>query len=364
MRDVRRWTRRAFLYSGMAASGLGAENDKGIFPSEWRRFADPVTEFEVERLTDPAHASYLPAYYERALARRGNFLLYAGDRTGSLQAFRMDLKSGETRQLTHAEGLDGSSLTLMPDERSFCYFDGLSLRQMNLSNLRGREIYRVTEGWQRCPGCSVSDDGVYATFGESRGESSRLRLIRIAHGSAQTVAETPWKICHPQVNPRRAQILYRQGDLALWLVNTDGGQNRKLKLGDGRVGPSRWSPDGRTILYLNFPDDSTQLNSIREYTPDQNADRLISKTSQFAHFGVNANSSVFVGASQNRASPHILLLLRVARRELTLCEHRASDPRIVSPMFSPDSQKVYFESDRHGKPAIYRMRVDKLVEAT
>ena len=48
-------------------------------------------------------------------------------------------------------------------------------------------------------------------------------------------------------------MLYRQGDEALWLVNTDGRQNRRLKLADGRVGPANWAPDGKTVLYLNFP---------------------------------------------------------------------------------------------------------------
>jgi oligogalacturonide lyase len=36
----------------------------------------------------------------------------------------------------------------------------------------------------------------------------------------------------------------------------------------------------------------------------------------------------------------------------------------VCPVFSPDSQNVYFRSDRHGKPAIYGMHLDKLIEKT
>ena len=73
---------------------------------------------------------------------------------------------------------------------------------------------------------------------------------------------------------------------------------------------------------------------------------------------------MFVGASGSKASPYVLLLVRAVQRELTLCEHRASDPAIVSPIFSPNSQNVFFSSDQHGKPAIYRIAVDKLVEAT
>src|SRR5262249_6141125 len=74
--------------------------------------------------------------------------------------------------------------------------------------------------------------------------------------------------------------------------------------------------------------------------------------------------SVFVGASGSKASPHVLLLVRAVKRELTLAEHRASDARMVSPVFAPSSQRIFFNSDRHGKPAIYSMQIERLVEQT
>ena len=352
-------TRRAFLATALPlfAAQKGTE-----FPADWRRYADPATEFTVYRLTDPAYASGLAAYYQRTFARRGNFLLFWSDRTGSKQAFRLDIKNGETRQLTEAAALDPASITLMPDERAFCFFDGRSLRQANLSNLRDREIYRVPAGWERCRGACVSENGA-AVFGERAGGRSRLRLTSLG-GSARTLVEVPWEICDPIPDPKGKQVLYRQGDEALWLLNTDGRQNRRLKLADGRVGPANWAPDGKTVLYLNFPGDRTQLNAIREFSTEENTDRLVGKTSQFVHFGFNRDSSVFVGSSRNAGSPNVLLLLRVTRRELTMCEHRAGDAATVEPRFSPDSRRVYFTSDRHGKPAIYYVAVEKFVEET
>jgi Tol biopolymer transport system component len=363
---VPRWTRRTFLLSGAAAWGLdGQPSAKGtIFDRDWRRYSDPTTEFEVLRLTNPEYTSQMPAYYTRPVARHNGFLLFSCDRTGSLQVFRMDLKTGQTRQLTNATELDAGSVALMPDDRAFCYFDGESLRQTTINSLREREIYKAPAGWKRTPGASLSSDGLRMALAESDGTACRLRLVALARGSAETVVEAGWTMTDALLHPRRAQILYRQGDEALWLVNTDGKQNRKLKLADGHIGPARWSPDGKTVLYLHLPDDPKQLHAIREHTPDQNLDKLVAKTSQFAHFGCNANGSVFAGASQNKASPTILLLLRITRRELTMCEHRASDPQAVAPIFSPDSQRIYFHSDRDGKRAIYMLRVDKFVEQT
>jgi oligogalacturonide lyase len=187
-------------------------------------------------------------------------------------------------------------------------------------------------------------------------------MVSLAQGIASTLTESPFVMSHPIARPMRAQILFRQGDSALWMVNADGAQKHPLKLAAGHVGPADWSPDGKTVLYLNFPEDSRQLTAIRECNPDAPSDYLVAKTSQYANFGFNRDTSVFVGASRSHASPCILLMLRVTQRELTLCEHKASSPEMTAPRFSPDAQRVYFQSDRDGKPAIYCVHVERLVE--
>src|SRR5205814_989980 len=102
--------------------------------------------------------------YTRSIARHNGFLLFSSDRPGSLQVFRMDLKNGQWRQLTNARELDPESVALMPDDRSFCFFDGSSLRQMTIATQRDREVYRVPEGWKRTEGSSVSTDGLRAAL--------------------------------------------------------------------------------------------------------------------------------------------------------------------------------------------------------
>ena len=158
-------------------------------------------------------------------------------------------------------------------------------------------------------------------------------------------------------------MLYRRAG-AVWLVNYDTRQNYRLKLADGEIGQAMWSPDGRSVLYLNYPADPHQLHAIREFIPDTNEDHPVAPTTQFVSFAPNADGSVFVGASGSKASPYVLLLVRTVKRELTVAEHHASDPRMVNPVFTPGSQRIFFMSDRDGKPAIYTMAVDKLVEAT
>jgi oligogalacturonide lyase len=98
--------------------------------------------------------------------------------------------------------------------------------------------------------------------------------------------------------------------------------------------------------------------------PDTGAEQRVARTSQYAAFAPNGDASVFVGASRSKAQPNIVLLLRAVKREFTLCEHRASHPALASPVFSPDSRRVYFQSDHEGKSALYSVNVELLVEPT
>jgi oligogalacturonide lyase len=358
-------SRRSLLASAWTAARLLAAGAKGTaFPTQASRYSDAATEFDVFRLTDPSYSSVLPACYNRFIARNSAWMLFGCDRAGGFQAFRIELKTGAMRQLTEAADLDPASLTLTPDNRAFCYFAGRTLFTSGVANLRERELYQVPAEWERCPGLTVGPNGTEATFAERRGDASRLQMMPFLKGAARTIVEAPFVMSHPLPRPMRAQILYRQQDSALWLVNMDGAQNHPLKTAPGRVGPANWTPDGRSLLYLSFPEDRTQLNTIREYTPDTSADRLVAKTSQFVSFGFNRDTSVFAGVSGNLGSPYLLLLLRMTQRELSLCEHKSSHPDAAAPTFTPDSQRVYFQSDRDGKPAIYGMHVDKFVEKT
>ena len=128
-------------------------------------------------------------------------------------------------------------------------------------------------------------------------------------GQATTLVSAQEEIRDPIPRPRRASILYRRAGAA-WLVNYDGKQDYRLRLAEGETGPALWSPDGRDVLYLNFPADPHKLHNLREFASDSNEDRAIADTSQFVQFDSNADASVFVGASGSKASPHMLLLVR------------------------------------------------------
>jgi len=360
-----RYSRRAFLASLTAAARAAEPTARGrILPSVAVRYVDPATEFTVLRLTDPQFTSSLPAIGNRGVTARQ--LLYASDLDGKWQAYRMDLKSKESRQLTDAENLDASSIGLLANERGFWHFDGPNLVETSFPTLKPRVVYKVPEGFDKLPGACYSDDGKYAAFVEKSASGYRLRLLH-TQGTAATLIESSEELIDPLLRPRDTSLMYRsRGEL--WSIRFNGKENRRLPLAEGETLQAQWTADGHAIEYLSRPSDPRKLTALREWAPGaatgRGEDAKIADTSQFVRFHANADASVYVGASGSKASPYLLLLIRAARRELAMAEHRASNPALVAPVFAPNSQFVVFVSDRHGKPAIYWIAVDKLVSET
>jgi oligogalacturonide lyase len=325
-----------------------------LFGATDYRYDDLATDLPVTRLTDPAVTSILPPASANPIGK--NFLLYASDASGRFEAYRMDLKKGEAKQVSMAAGLKPESLTLLTGENSFCYFDDDRLMMSGFGVGRGTQVYKASDGFEPAGDLHVSVDGLFVALVEKRGSTFRLRLVNVRTAAVTTLAEADEEMSDPITRPKRASVMYRRGG-GLYLANFDGKQNYRLRVAEGGVAQAIWSPDGRTVLYLSG-------GSIREFAPDSNTDRAVAETSQFAAFDRNGDASVFVGAGGSKVSPYVFLLVRAVKRELTLCEHRASDPGMVAPQFSQNSQQVFFNSDLHGKAAIYRMDVQKLVAAT
>ena len=331
-----------------------------MLPSEAKRYLDAATEFVVVRLTDPAHRSLLTASCNRGISNR-NFLIFSSDRGGRLDAYRMELRGGQWQRLTDASNLDPASLMLLANDRGCCYIDGATLHVMDFTHYRTRQVYTAAAPYERLVAATVAPGGNSVFVAEQGGGRTRVRLVPLWHGTVADVLTTGDEITALLPRPG-AGIAYRCGNDVYFSEET--GARRTLPLAPGRTGCAYWSPDGGSLLYLNIPGKPGELNSIREFVLATGQDRMIAKTTQFVQFAPNADASVFVGASGSKASPHVLILLRSTRRELTLCEHRAQDPRNLAVAFSPNSQRIVFQSDQHGKPAIYIMTVERFVAET
>ena len=330
------------LGSPLLAVGRGQSS-----PSERFRFADPATEGEVFRLTSPKVGSVLPSAAHHCISSRSNFLVHCSDRSGSWQLHRLELKNGETRQLTEETDILVSSPAMTADERQIFYAAGAVVKSVAVGGGRDRDCHTATAP---ITAFNVTEDGLFATLVAG----GKLNLVALlAKTEPKVLAESAEAMDFLLPRPRRASLLCRAG--ASWhLVHFDGTVNRVLKPMEGSGG-AQWSTDGRLISYLKG-------SVITELDPDTGLEKTVAKTSAFTQFARNADGTVFAGLSGSKAQPHVLLLLRLTRRERTVSEHKASV--VVAPFFAPNSQRLFYQSDRDGKPAIYMVATDRLLEKT
>jgi oligogalacturonide lyase len=322
---------------------------------EFVRFLDPATETPVVRLTNPATSSLLPAPSNRFISSKRRFLLFSSDRTGTPTPFQLDLRSGRLRQLAQTSGLVARSLCMEDSERFVYFVDRGALKEVAIGNLKSRTLAEEVSAFS----AGKSSSGIALV------RNGRLEQLG---GASSMLAENIGSSFGPLLRPGGKGCFFVRDVSAeereFWYAPLGEATNKPILLASGRLSNPIWSPDGHSLLFLSEVQKNVLLSEVHEVIPEAPAEQRVTPTSQFASFAPNGDASVFVGASRSKAQPNVVLLLRAVKRELTLCEHRASQPKSVSPLFSPDSRRVYFQSDHEGKSALYSVNVELLVEPT
>jgi oligogalacturonide lyase len=351
-------TRRAMLVllpASLAAQTRGRSTKPRARPlpsvGEFVRFADPSTETPVVRLTSTGSASLLPAPANRFVSVKERFLMFSSDRGGKFAPFKVDLRTGLLRQVAETSNLLPLSLSLAPHERSLYFIDGGELKEADLSRPKVETLADNVASFSAGP----VGDGVFAVRGG--------KLQHVNGRDITTLADDVSDECLARPGAQPACLFVRhQGDgmREFWCASLG---TRPVLLASGRISDPYWTPQGQSIIFLrDVSRGDTLFAEIHEVAASGGAESLVTPTSQFAAFSPNGDGSVFVGASRSKAQPDVMLLLRSGHSEMTLCEHRSSQPAQVCPVFSPDARRVYFQSDRQGKPAIYSVNVELLVE--
>jgi oligogalacturonide lyase len=354
-------TRRGILCFLPAAIAWAKPPAKASSPpaaiGKFVRFFDPVTETPVVRLTDPAFNSSLPAPTNRFISVKSRYLLFSSDQDGHYAPFQLNLRTGALEKLIQPADLATHSLCLDEAQKAIYFLDGNKLVEFTYA---GRKSRTLVEG--------VSD------FSMGRG-LSELVLLRGGQlefwpsGAAYAPhAAVSWCLIRPGGKGCPFGLTDGAGAQQFWyLPSSQSGQNARdpVMLAQGNISNPVWSPGGESLLFLReVPTGTASVPEIHSVNPETATEQRITSTSQFAAFSPNADGSVFIGASRSKAQPFVTLLLPSVQRELALCEHRAKDPKSVSPVFSPDSRRVYFQSDHTGKSTLFSVNVELLIEPT
>ena len=351
----------ATLPAALAAQTSRSRPKAKQLPSvgEFVRITDPTTETTLVRLTTLKSSSYLPGAFNRFVSVKERYLLFSSDRNGALAPFQADLRSGLVRQLANPAHLAAQSLCLDPKERWLYFLDGDQLVRTDVTKKEAKRPVPESVA-ESVSGFSFGPGGVIFVV-----RSGKLQRLEDAGGDDAVLADAVGKICLAQPSSGGQGCLFSRelssAEREFWYFS--GGSAKPVLLAKGSISYPFWAPDGQSVLFLRESvRTDISLMEIHEVGVDGKSERCIAPTSQFASFAPNFDASVFVGASRSKAQPNIVLLLRSAKREMTLCQHHASSAVAVAPVFSPDARRVYFQSDEEGKPALYSVNVELLVE--
>jgi len=364
--------RRDFLKSTAGLSSAGAlllfspgtsAAAAAMIPAQKQTYVDPSTEFLLTRWTEEGASAQIPAEAQRAIPKGDGRMLYASDRSGSWQPYVLQLPKGDSVQLTETEHLHPGSLTFLGNGKELLYLDGNRLVRTQTQRNRARTIYEARDGWDFTGEMRVSSDDRSAALVEAKGGDSRVLLADLVSGKTRTLFT---------IRQGVARLLVLHPQMGVLVANSEGkasfqggAAGRKADaFPDGQVLDAHLDRQGRKLTYLirsTGPQERVQLMDLDLQTGVHSP---IANTSKFATFVPNGDGSVFVGASSSVAQPYLLLLLRVTRREMALVEHSASAAHMVRPMFSNDSETLFFQSDRLGKNIIFSLNLKGLVEKT
>jgi oligogalacturonide lyase len=302
-------------------------------------------------------------------------------------------------QLTEGPAVHTYSATLDRKDKRVFFLQGNELKRVSAKGGSPRRLYVAESGWRMTGHLAVSDSMRYAAVVQMREEDwvdgfeeqfakrprCRIQLVDLRTGHGRLlVGQNQW-LAHPQFRPGTNDVLYcHEGPWdkvdRLWLMRAGapGPRNIRPRQGEEKLGHEYWSDSGEEVCYVHYPDATGRGATVRCVNVNSGEERTVSRCSHFGWLSANGDNSTVVGASRSLAGPNIYVLFTRLRREITICEHASSgkpypiagtnqtDPwaSAPEPVFSPDSQWIYFVSDREGLPAVYRVAVPDLVKVT
>jgi Tol biopolymer transport system component/DNA-binding winged helix-turn-helix (wHTH) protein len=372
---------------------------------------------EIETSTTPL-AGIPGLFLQPAFSPDGQELAYTWRSNASAyQSIYLQHVPGEDRRRLIDTGSDDYSPAWSPDGTQIAFLHSSSDDQpfeVVIANTKDSALKRkvttiadADDAFRATPTLSWSMDGhtLVTTDRNNRNESPSLTLISVENGQKRQFTHPPSRTVDDQAafSPDGKQVAFRrsQGDSSdeIYVIDTGGGQERKLTSLASPIDGLAWSTDGKRIIFSSGR--ATSLGNIWSLALDGSDPTAI--TTPLTHTSspavsptghrlayVNSPNHVSIGRlpldGHRRAQPFIASNFfdasaayspdgshiafrsdRSGTNEIWVCGADGSDPRRVthfngpmtgSPRWSPDGRSIAFDSRGRGRADIYMMPLD------
>lgn len=250
------------------------EGRKGkMYPDQRRKFTDARSGHTIWQLTNAKRNTTKLYFTNRSVTPDSRWLIYHSDRGGATEKFnlfKMDLRSGESIQLTESGKVLEDTPEISRDGKEVYYMEeGGALRAADLESLKEREVCKFDERFGFGHALTIASDNrhiISAAILEPRkklgynfGHYTRrdaLIIVRTDNGEQRRLIDGNSPLGHVAYSPTDPNLIlfsihvFWAATQRPWLINADGTGHRPIFLqrqGEG-AGHEFWGESGRTVL--------------------------------------------------------------------------------------------------------------------
>jgi len=205
------------------------------FPPEWESFPDPQTGARITRLTSAPSINHPLYYLTNSFTRDCRSLVFASDRAGKVDLYRVSLVDGVIQRLTDLDGVQPFSGNLVDDDVYFVTEGQLH----RLSLLDGTDQVLAGRAGAGFGEVTLSCDRRWAATLITKPGSAGILIVRTDGSGSYVILEGVRALYHPQFHPTDPDRLIYSADLPdprMWQVRRDGSGDRCIY----RNAPAEW----------------------------------------------------------------------------------------------------------------------------
>lgn len=192
-------------------------------------------------------------------------LLYISTRSGNFDIYKLDLDTGQSKQLTDNPGWDWSPRFISKGRQVFYYStDTTKNFQYRLMDLSGvRQDLQLPEEDNMMP----SPDGQWYAYTVKSGDDQDIWLLHADSGEQKNIITSGsynGRVCWKKDGSGFAFISDRDGNNEVYSYDLEAGTSARLTNDGKRQKYLAWSPDGKFLVFSEELDDtSNQLHLMQ-----------------------------------------------------------------------------------------------------